>query len=127
MPAARFGDRLSPGRLLGGPGRIILAAPGAPDDEDGAVGVPHHGVGDAAHEGPPDAAEAAAAHDHQPGVNLLGELDDLLVGAARAEVRLDDHTPGRAHALGPAVEEPPGLRTRLFQQEIIDVYSVGVV
>ena len=47
--------------------------------EDGAVGVPDGGVGDAAHKRPPYPAMTPAVYHHQAHAQALGRAEDLLV------------------------------------------------
>jgi hypothetical protein len=62
------------------PARRLPAA--LPDDQDGAMSIAHHRLGDAAHRGPPYRSQSPAAHDYEARSDLLGEPDDLSVGAS---------------------------------------------
>ena len=46
-----------------------------PHYQDGAVGVAHHGVSDAAHKRPPYTAEAPAAYNYEASTDVLGQVD----------------------------------------------------
>src|SRR5215213_1172535 len=63
--------------------RSVLERParasGRAHDEDGAMGVTDHGIGDVAHEGAFHPPEAAAAYNYQARVDILGEVDDRLI------------------------------------------------
>src|SRR3712207_3354548 len=87
-------------RTLSSGRRTARLLPGIlPDDQDRAVGVTRHRLGDAAHQDPPDAAETPATDHHHPRVDLFGQLDDLLVWSSRPEVRLGHGPAVRSNVL----------------------------
>src|SRR5215218_2901124 len=83
--------------------RRILAA----HHQDWAVGMPDHGVGDTAHQGPLDPTQTPAAQHHQAGLYLLSQIDDLSVRRSHPEVRLSNRPACRFHLLDLRVEHLP--------------------
>jgi len=81
--------------------RVCVPLPGAvaARDEDGAVGVPEHARGDAAHQGPTYPAASVASEDNQPHLQLLGEFDDLFGRVPHPEVAFGYRAPGLPDAI----------------------------
>ncbi len=74
--------------------------------EDGAVGVPNDGFGDAAHQRPAYRAQAPAADYYEPRVKILGQAEYLLVRIPAAQVGLSHLPAVRPELLRLRLEEP---------------------
>src|SRR3712207_421681 len=75
--------------------------------------MPHYGVRDASHQGPPYSAPTSAAHHYEPGTYLFGQGDDLVIGLAHAEVSLRHRPARRPHPFCFGVEHLASLPLEL--------------
>src|SRR4028119_101780 len=77
--------------------------------EDGAVGVPDDGFGDAAHQRPAYRAQAPAADYYEARAELLGQAEDLFIRLPASQVGLGQLTAVRPDLLRPLLAERPAL------------------
>jgi hypothetical protein len=96
--------------------------------QDGAVGVPYHGIRDAPHQSPPYPTLSPTTHHYQSRAFVLRMGDDLIGGAAYRQVSFRDAAPTGLDLFYLPIANPPAFFFEIFVPSgVLDEFSRGDV